>query len=290
MWWMRVGGFALTCVVAVLAAGGTFPELFRLSRTDNTASHVLLMPLVSFGLIWLRRDRVFERVEWFSWGGAVIAVGVVATASAALLHQPGTVPIWALVAAVVTCGGGFLLFFGRSAFRQAWFPLCLLFFIVPPPAFILEHSVQFLKNGSAETVQALFTLTATPYLRTGYVFDLPGVAIEIADECSGIRSSIALGIMSLLTGYLYLRSPWARLVLLLVVLPISIIKNGVRIAALSLLAIHVDPSFLVGQLHHEGGVLFFLFSLGLLAGVTSLLHRFDRANRPSQRLSTTAST
>ena len=40
--------------------------------------------------------------------------------------------------------------------------------------------------------------------------------------------------------------------------PLSVGKNALRIFTLSMLAIHVDPSFLTGRLHREGGVVFFL--------------------------------
>jgi exosortase/archaeosortase family protein len=55
-----------------------------------------------------------------------------------------------------------------------------------------------------------------------------------------------------------------------------IIKNGVRIAALTILAIHVDPSFLFGRLHHDGGVVFFLLGLALLVPVLWFLARGER--------------
>jgi exosortase/archaeosortase family protein len=50
-----------------------------------------------------------------------------------------------------------------------------------------------------------------------------------------------------------------------------ILKNGVRIAVLTLLAIHVDPSFLFGRLHRDGGVVFFLLGLALLLPVLWVL-------------------
>jgi exosortase/archaeosortase family protein len=52
-----------------------------------------------------------------------------------------------------------------------------------------------------------------------------------------------------------------------------IVKNGVRIVTLTLLASYVDPGFLYGRLHHEGGVVFFLLGLALLAPVLWLLER-----------------
>jgi exosortase/archaeosortase family protein len=61
----------------------------------------------------------------------------------------------------------------------------------------------------------------------------------------------------------------------LVILPIVVIKNAIRIVALSLLAMHVDPSFLTGQLHHEGGFVFFVLALGLLAPLFVMLKRSE---------------
>jgi exosortase len=124
-------------------------------------------------------------------------------------------------------------------------------------------------------VAVLFTVTGTPFYREGYVFALPTVAIEIADECSGIRSSLALGITALLAGHAFLERSWSRLLLLLLVLPIAVFKNAVRIAGLSLLATHVDPGFLTGQLHHEGGFVFFGMALVLLMAVLHLLQKAE---------------
>jgi exosortase/archaeosortase family protein len=79
----------------------------------------------------------------------------------------------------------------------------------------------------------------------------------------------------LLAGDAFLRSGWAKLVLVLAVLPVAILKNGIRIVTLSLLATHVDEEFLTGQLHHEGGVVFFVVSLAILAPVVAVLRRSE---------------
>src|SRR5207244_11592806 len=107
-------------------------------------------------------------------------------------------------------------------------------------------------------------------------FALPGVTIEVAKECSGIRSSLALLVTSLLAGHLFLRSGWRKSVLVLAILPLLVVKNGIRIVTLSLLSIYVDPGFLTGSLHHEGGIIFFLLALILLAPVLWFLQRLKR--------------
>ena len=83
-----------------------------------------------------------------------------------------------------------------------------------------RRGVQVLKHGSTEAVSALFTLTGQVYHRDAFVFSLPGVVIEIADECSGIRSSIGLLLTSLLAGHVFLRNAWTKSILFLAVLPV----------------------------------------------------------------------
>jgi len=83
-------------------------------------------------------------------------------------------------------------------------------------------------------------------------------------------------ITSLVAGHLFLRSAWTKAVLTLATLPLLIVKNGIRIVTLSLLSVYVDPSFLTGRLHHQGGILFFLLALAILAPVLWLLQKSER--------------
>jgi exosortase len=182
----------------------------------------------------------------------------------------------AVAGIVVSWVGGFLLVYGRAAFRIALFPLMFLIFTVPIPAAVVDIVTDLLKRGSTAVVAGFFTLSGTPFQRESFRFDLPGFAIEIADECSGIRSSIALLLSGLLAGHTFLRRPWSKALFLLAILPLSVIKNGIRIAVLSLLAMHADPGFLTGRLHHEGGIVFFLLTLAMLAPVLVVLRRLER--------------
>ena len=75
-------------------------------------------------------------------------------------------------------------------------------------------------------------------------------------------------VTTMVLAHLLLRSAWGKGVVILAAIPLSIAKNGFRIFALSMLAVYVDPSYLHGQLHHNGGVVFLLLSL---AGVLLLI-------------------
>ena len=220
--------------------------LYSYARSDETASHLVLTPFITCGLVLLHRRAIFASVET-SWrvGSALLFAGAVlwmlaSPYSASLDQKAALIPVAASL--VVLWIGAFVLCFGNRASRAALFPLLFLSLMVPLPDVVLNRSIEWLKNGSTEAVAWLFTLTGMPYLREGYLFVLPNRAIEVADACSGIRSTLALFITSLLAGYLLLDTAWKRSVLVLVILPLAILKNAVRIVTLSLLAIHVDPS------------------------------------------------
>jgi exosortase len=111
----------------------------------------------------------------------------------------------------------------------------------------------------------LFRLSGIPFLKEGPVFHLPGMSIEVAKECSGIRSSLALFITAILAGHLFLKTDWKKFILVLSVFPITVLKNGIRIATLSSLAVYVDQRFIIDSfLHRAGGFLFYIPALVLL--------------------------
>jgi exosortase len=112
--------------------------------------------------------------------------------------------------------------------------------------------------------------------REGFIFQTPHLSIEVARECSGIRSFISMLILTVLAGHLLLKATWRRLALILVAIPIMIFKNAVRIVTLTLLSIHVDPAILQSRLHQEGGIPFFLMALVLTYPVLKVLMRTER--------------
>jgi exosortase len=155
----------------------------------------------------------------------------------------------------------FVWSYGPHASKAALFPLLFLLLFVPAPSGLLDRIIVMLQGGSTEITQALFWVIGFPAFREGYQFSLPGVTIEVARECSSIRSGTALFITGLLASYAFIRSPWRRACLVALTPPIAMFTNGVRIVILSWLTVKVDRGYLYGNLHHEGGALFSLISV-----------------------------
>jgi len=274
--------FALFWLALILFARAPIRRLLSLSLDwgNDHFSYISLIPFISAALIYWNRKRIFGDLQT----SAVPAMAVSAIGGAIYYaartygsHLAETDYLALTTTAVLAFWlGGFLLFYGGAAFRAGLFPLMFLGLMIPIPDRILEGFVRLLQHGSSEVVSVLFTLTGTPAHReSDVIFALPKVTIKVAEECSGIRSTLMMLIITLVAAHLCLRSNWKKTALLIAVIPISLFKNAVRIVTLSLLAIHFDMGFLNGSLHHEGGVLFMMAGLCLMYPVLALLVRSE---------------
>jgi len=153
--------------------------------------------------------------------------------------------------------------------------------MVPPPDLLLSRVNYLLQTGSADVTGALFDLLRVPALRQGFVFHLPHFSIAVEKECSGIRSSMALLILALPVVHFGFKRLWKKVAFLVCAMLVMIVKNGIRIVTLTLLAMYVDPSFLFGKLHRQGGIVFFLLGLLLLVPIYLALQSGESPARPS---------
>ena len=264
-------------LVTAMMAGPLWALMnYALNRENTHASQIVLIPFISAALIYMNRQNIFRSVHF-----SVVPAAVLLISGLLLLIAGKTVGVGlkendhlALVAASVVFLwlGCFLLFYGTTAFRTAIFPLLFLAFFIPIPTAILSPTITILRRGSAEMAYVILKLSGTPVLReSAYVIRLPDLVIEVAEECSGIRSGISLLMSGLLAGHLFLRSTWRRVLLVIAAIPVLLFKNALRIATLSFLAVHVDHSILTSQLHREGGIPFFVLGLLLLYPVLVIL-------------------
>lgn len=274
--------FGLFVTGTVIALLTPLRELFGMALHSELYSHILLIPLISGYLVYMKRE-VFGAMGYSLVRGAAVISVAVALYLLAVSQQEGLSRndyLSAVMLSAVTAWiGGFILIFGTKVFRGVLFPLLFLLFMVPLPEALAYGLITLFQRGSAELVDWLFRLLGLSYLREGVTFQLPTITIEVARECSGIRSSLVLIIMGVLMTCLFLRRAWARGVLFLFILPVAILKNAIRIITLTLLAIYVDESILTsGMLHRQGGIVFFLIALGILGLILLGLRRLEKGS------------
>jgi exosortase/archaeosortase family protein len=126
-------------------------------------------------------------------------------------------------------------------------------------------------------VNLYFRIGGVHFIREGSTFHLENLSFFVAGQCSGIHSGISLLIVSIIAGKLFLKRPGMKIILALSVVPIGWIKNGMRIATLTLLGCYVNPGFMSGPLHRQGGRPFFILALLFLGLDLFILHRFEKS-------------
>lgn len=279
--------FALFSILSLLVFGSYFRALIRLSLGDERYSHILLIPFISASLLYLQRSNIFVDPRYcFSRSALLLIAGVALFRLAKMqlstdLNDDLSVSTLAII---LVWMAGFVLCYGAKSFQTSLFPLLFLLLMIPIPTFALNSITSVLQNASAIVSYVLFRLFSVPVFWQHFKFLLPGVTIEIAAECSGIRSSLALFITSILTGYVFLQFTWRRVFFSLLTIPVVILKNAIRIVTISCLGVYVDQSFLHGRLHRYGGLPFSLLSLAILIPFLLALQKGERG-----RCKTTAS-
>jgi exosortase len=282
--------FLAFVVFSIVVAGvfwHSFKELARISAREELYSHLPLIPLVSGYLLFAKRHAILRTSCHWGWliGGIVLLFGSAISLVPALLHvelNPNDHTSVQVLAAISIWIGGFITLFGVQIFRIVSFPLIFLVFMVPIPGFLLAFIVRLLQEGSTEVANAILTATGVPFVRDGFTFQLPGISIMVAEQCSGIRSSLSLFIAGVLVAHLLLTTGWRRFFLILSVFPITIFKNALRIITLALLAAYWDKRILDSVLHRAGGIPFFALALVFFGGVLWVLRRseaLDEAKR-----------
>ena len=270
------------CLFLLFAAVAWFwaplGTLYSMTREQEHYSHILLIPWLSLYAFYLDRSALLTSREWSPWLGSILiglgALGYWRAETADLAADQLSITILALV---VSCWGIFLLGYGIRSCRTFSFGLLFLLFMVPLPSAALNAIIVFLQRSSTEVTDVVFSLLGVPVFRQGFVFSLSNFTIHVAEECSGIRSTLSLCITSLVAGHFFLRSAWGKLGLVTMVIPLAIIKNAFRIVGLSLLANYVDPSFITDSaLHRYGGIPLFLLSLVVLFSLVWLLRRVEK--------------
>ena len=274
--------FLLVFLVLLVPFWQPLSMLFRVAIESDRYTYIVFVPFISLCVFYFERKAILSNAHYAPRSGIpLLAFGLIlfwllkrhpsSTDAGGLLRvMPSIILVWAAV---------FLLCYGAQSLRAAAFPVCFLLLMVPIPVSVLNQITLGLQKGSADVSYLLFKISGIPVFRQGFRFSLPSVEIEIAEQCSGIRSSLAMVVTTILAGHMFLRSWWSKGLLVLFTIPVVIFKNSVRIVVISALGVYVNRAFLYGDLHRRGGLLFALLGLLILVPALAVLQRAERRFR-----------
>ncbi len=277
--------FFIAVGVITLAMSPLLVPMARFALTNDLNSHTILIPLVSAYLVWQAKEilpgpsRPLRGLAVIPATLALAALAYRFTALPSAIEDQMALVGFAYVALVWAASFTFL---GRETLRATLFPVAFLAAMIPLPTAVVSVTETILQHGSAECAYWMFRVTGTTLFRDELVFHLPGISLEVAPECSGIRSSLVLFITSLVGGYLFLKSPWRRAILTVAVIPLAFLRNGFRVFVLGSLCVNVGPHMIDSVIHHRGGPIFFALSLIPFLGLVWFLVRRERKASPAK--------
>lgn len=281
---IRLRRFSVTCLGLLLGFSLPLYHLVSFALKSELYSFIVIVPFISAYLVWIERDRLFPAGPAVpaGWTVGLSAAGLALLTWAVSVHLAGGVTArvdalaLAMYSLVCLLGAAACFFLGRGSLRVVGFPLAFLVFLAPFP-FAVEAGIEtVLQHGSSWVAHRFFDLSGMPAYREGTFFQLPGFSMEVAPECSGIRSTLALFLTSLVAGQMFLHSPWSRATLALVVLPIALVRNGFRVFVIGELCVQIGPHMIHSWVHRQGGPLFFALSLIPFSLILYYLFRRDR--------------
>jgi exosortase len=276
--------YALFVAISCVVCWQSLARTFSLALHNDEYTHLLLIIPISASLVVLEWRSRKPAIRANFRASVALLVAAVFTAGwerwwAVVLSDDGQLSL-SMLALVLWWVASFVFCFGAQVSRFCLFPLAFLFWMVPVPSFALNAVIGFLQAQSTIAARLLFSVMSIPVSQQGFVLSIPGVNIEVARECSSIRSSVMLLVASMVLAQLSLRSPWSKAVVIAATVPLSIAKNALRIVTLSMLGTRVDPAFLTGRLHHHGGIMFFMISLAVLVLLLWILRRAEERRVP----------
>jgi exosortase len=272
----------ILAAVSVLFWWRPLADTFGLALTNDAYTHILLILPLSAALVYsdwkslrskqndlpaVRSNSRSDRNISLALLALALMLGAYARWGMSLATDDVRLSV-AMISLVTWWIASIVLCFGGRTLKLFLLPIFFLFLIVPIPNFALNWIVEFLQLQSARAARIIFQAIRVPVTQDGIMLYVPGLDVEVARECSSIRSSLILIVTTIVLAHLFLTSWWRKLVLVLLAIPLSIAKNGLRIFTIVELGTRVDPKFLNGKLHHNGGVIF--LGIGVIAVIIPL--------------------
>lgn len=246
------------------------PILYRMGlqwATDENMGHGFFVPVVAGFIAWQRRKSLLATpLRPNPWGLLFVVWGALQAVIATL----GAELFTARVAFLIALFGVILYLCGTEWVKVLRFPLLLLLFMIPIPAIIYAALTLRLQTLASQLGEVMIGWMGIPVLRAGNTLVLPSQTLDIAEACSGIRSLLSLGFLSLVYAYFMDKRVWMRWALLIATVPIAIGANGIRVAVTGLLS-EVNTKLAQGTYHEMEGYIVFLVALLALIATHRLL-------------------
>jgi exosortase len=256
----------ITAILLIACYGPILAGLARQWATDPDMSHgFFVLPVVAF-VVWRSRGKLAGTQTKPNWWGFGIALwGAVQM----LLGTLGAQVFLVRTAFLVSLAGAVLFLAGTRVLKTLAFPLCLMLFLFPIPAIVYARVTLPLQIFASSVAETVLNWIGIPVLRAGNILELPHEQLSVVEACSGIRSLLSLGFLSLIYAYFFDQRVTMRWVLLAATVPIAIAANAARVTLMGILS-EYHSGLAHGAFHLFEGWVLFVVALTLIVATHQL--------------------
>jgi len=257
---IKIGIFAVAVGLLTAAWFESVAHMFNLVVSVDVFSHGQIIPFVSIGLIWFKKDHLAKVPSYFWLPGLLVLVG------ASFLWLVGEVfelKIAGHLAYIIAIQSLVLTLWGPVFFRAILFPMLFLLMIVPAG----QSLIPILQYTTADMVIWMLSVLGVPYTVDGVLITLSSGIYEVAQACAGIKFLFTSLVTGVLLAHLIYRSWKRRFLIILASIGIPVFANAFRVLGILLIAESTDQSFAKGVDHIVYGWGFLSFVLIILITV-----------------------
>ncbi len=241
-------------------------QLVRVTHEERY-SHAPLVFFMALYLIWIKRFEIKNNND-----GPWIGVAITIFAGVALIVGELSA-IWTIVqyGMLLMCFGLAWTMIGKQI-KKILIPFLHLFLVIPLPYMLdvmLSGKMQLVSTDLGVAISRLLGMTV---FQDGNIIDLGIYKLQVVEACSGLNYMYPLMTIGLMMGYMYKAPFYARAILFLSSVPISIVMNSVRIAVVAVLVNRSGIEAAEGFMHYFEGWVIFLICIGLLLLEAKLLN------------------
>ena len=281
---LRSNTLPIVFVLLLLACLGAsfWPVLVKFSHqwtNDDNSYCYLVVPLFLY-LCWEKKD--YFRFGDFKWSlsGFIPALFSVALIIAGELGSVETllfVGFWGCITSVI------ISLYGLRRSLYLFFPLLILLFIVPMPPYINRILTFEMKLAASTLSVEMLRAVGISVLQNGNILDLGITKMQVVDACSGLRYIVSMFLMALLIGHFFVTGLWRKILLVLLVYPLSIFINAVRIFITGILMLKGYKGLTEGVFHDGAGLIAFLVAGVVLFFIAKLIQKIGPVRKVSPK-------
>lgn len=261
---------ALIAFGFALLSGSLFWDLSTGRTADGLQGHEPAIFAVSAFLLYRQRHQLALLPSSAQTAGTL----VIAVALPMYLFGRAYDLRISLVSLMVLLAGVLLRYRGAAALRMSWFAILFPLFALPLPLEFVLAMTGPLKIGVSSIATELLAWAGYPIGRSGVVITIGQYQLLVTEACAGLQTMFTLEAMGLLYASLMNHaSPLRNVLLAILVIPIALLANVVRVVVLALITYYWGDAAGQGFLHGFSGIVLFLVALMLVVLTDGLLGR-----------------